>query len=84
MIGVRGSDYEMIFILWALLFGLVYLVRAIITNHASAAIKSRRWAFPTLVVGSGAAAVAFVDKLNRRKQSSGHDIMGFVTTSWDL
>ncbi|MBQ1486667.1 MAG: sugar transferase, partial [Muribaculaceae bacterium] len=78
VIGVRGSDYEMIFILWALLFGLVYLVRAIITNHASAAIKSRRWAFPTLVVGSGAAAVAFADKLSRRKQSSGHDILGFV------
>ena len=78
VVGVRGSDYEMIFILWALLFGLVYLVRAIITNHASAAIKSRRWTFPTLIVGSGAAAVAFTDKLNRRKQSSGHRIMGFV------
>ena len=78
VIGVRGSDYEMIFILWALLFGLVYLVRAIITNHASAAIKSRRWTFPTLIVGSGAAALAFVEKLNRRKQSSGHEIMGFV------
>lgn len=78
VIGVRGSDYEMIFILWALLFGLVYLVRAIITGRASAQIKSRRWTFPTLVVGSGSAALAFVDKLNRRKQSSGHEIMGFV------
>ena len=78
VVGVRGSDYEMIFILWALLFGLVYLVRAIITNHASSAIKARRWTFPTLIVGSGAAALAFADKLNRRKQSSGHEIMGFV------
>ena len=78
VVGVRGSDYEMIFILWALLFGLVYLVRAIITNHASTAIKSRRWTFPTLIVGSGSAAVAFAEKLNRRKQSSGHKIMGFV------
>ena len=78
VVGVRGSDYEMIFILWALLFGLVYLVRAIITNPASTAIKSRRWTFPTLIVGSGSAALAFADKLNRRKQSSGHKIMGFV------
>jgi len=78
VIGVRGSDYEMIFILWALIFGLVYLVRAIITNRASAAIKSRRWTFPTLIVGSGAAALAFAEKLNRRKQASGHEIVGFV------
>ena len=78
VIGVRGSDYKMIIILWALLFGLVYLLRAIITSHASALIKSRRWTFPTLIVGSGAAALAFVEKLNRRKQSSGYEIMGFA------
>ena len=78
VVGVRGSDYEMIFILWALLFGLVYLVRAIITNHASALIKSRRWTFPTLIVGSGAAALNYVDKLNRRKKSTGHEVLGFV------
>ena len=49
VIGVRTSDYEMILILWALLFGMVYLVRAIITNSASNKIKSRRWTFPTLI-----------------------------------
>ncbi len=78
VIGVRGSDYEMIFILWALLFGLVYLVRAIITNHASNLIKSRRWTFPTLIVGSGSAALNYAEKLNHRKQSTGHEVMGFV------
>ena len=78
VIGVRGSDYEMIFILWALLFGLVYLVRAIITHHGTALIKSRRWTFPTLIVGSGSAALTYYEKLNRRKQPTGHDVMGFV------
>ena len=78
VVGVRGSDYEMIFILWALLFSFVYFVRAIITNIASNQIKSRKWTFPTLIIGSGSAAVACANKLNSRRQSSGHEIMGFV------
>ena len=78
VIGVRGSDYEMIFILWALLFGFVYIMRFLITNDAVKRIKSRRWTFPTLIIGSGSAAVAFADKLNKMRNSSGYDIKGFV------
>ncbi len=78
VIGVRGMDYEMIFILWALLFGWVYGMRLIITNHATQRIKSRRWTFPTLIVGSGSAALAFADKLNKARNSAGYDIKGFV------
>lgn len=78
VIGVRGSDYEMILILWALLFSFVYTVRAIITNIASNQIKSRKWTFPTLIIGSGSAAITFANKLNAMRQSSGYDIKGFV------
>ncbi len=78
VIGVRSADYKMILILWVLIFGLVYLVRAIITNIASNQIKSHKWTFPTLIIGSGSAAVAFVNKLNTQRQFSGHDIKGFV------
>ncbi|MBO4803708.1 MAG: sugar transferase [Muribaculaceae bacterium] len=78
VIGVRGSDYEMIFILWGMLFGFVYLVRFIITNNASRQIKSRQWTFPTLIVGSGSAAIAFANKLNSMRKSTGHEIKGFV------
>ena len=78
VIGVRSADYVMILILWALIFGLVYLVRAIITNTASKQIQERKWTFPTLIIGSGAAATDFADKLNSRRHFSGHDIKGFV------
>ncbi|MBQ3731297.1 MAG: sugar transferase [Muribaculaceae bacterium] len=78
VIGVRGSDYEMILFLFALLFGFVYLGRFIITNNASRQIKSRQWTFPTLIVGSGSAAVAFANKLNSMRKSTGHEIKGFV------
>ena len=78
VIGVRGSDYEMIVILWGLIFGFVYAMRAIITNIASREIKSRRWTFPAIVIGSGSAAVNFVNKLNSKRRSSGYDIRGYV------
>ncbi len=76
--GVRSSDYEMIIILWLVLFICVYAVRFIITNRASKLIKSRRWTFPTLIIGSGSAAVAYANKLNSRRESTGHEIKGFV------
>ena len=78
VIGVRFNDYKMIFILWAMLFGFTYLVRAAITNKASRDIKSRKWTFPTLIIGSGSAAVAFAGKLNRRRESMGYEIKGFI------
>ena len=78
VIGVRGSDYEMILILWVLLFGFVYAVRATITTRASNRIKSRKWTFPTLIIGSGSAAVNFANKQNNMRRSSGYDIRGFV------
>ena len=78
VIGVRSADYVMILILWALIFGLVYLVRAIITNTASKQIQERKWTFPTLIIGSGPAAMDFAEKLNSRRHFSGHDVKGFV------
>ena len=78
VVGVRGNDYEMILILWGLIFGFVYFMRAIITNAASNSIKSRKWTFPALVIGSGSAAVNFVNKLNAKRRSSGYDIRGYV------
>jgi len=78
VVGVRGNDYEMIIILWLILFGFVYAGRAMITNVASRQIKSRKWTFPTIIIGSGSAAVNFANKLNSKRESSGYEIMGFA------
>ncbi len=75
----RKSNYEMIAVLLALLFFMVYAVRAAITNQASRRIKGRRWAFATLVVGSGREAVAHVRRMEQMRHSLGYDVKGFVS-----
>lgn len=75
----RALDYEMIFLLFATIFTCVYSVRLCITSVTSHRIKNRKWSFRTLIVGSGAAAVAFGNKLDNMKSSLGYKIMGYVS-----
>ena len=74
----RSFNYEIILVLLALLFFLTYFLRLAITAHTSSNIKNRRWRFNTLVVGAGAAAYAFVEKLNKMRQSTGYHVVGYV------
>ncbi|MBP5561972.1 MAG: sugar transferase [Muribaculaceae bacterium] len=74
----RQTNYELIAILWGMLFVCVYIPRAIITNHTSRRIKRRQWMFNTLVVGCGTAGCAFVERLERMKVSLGYNVVGYV------
>ena len=74
----RTYNYEALLILLGLLFFMVYVPRAIITSHTSRMIKSRRWGFKTLVVGDGAAAFAFVNKMEHMRWALGYDVAGYV------
>ena len=75
----RRFNYEMIALLWGTLFVLVYLMRCAFTSYTSRMIKSRRWSFNTLIVGRGAAGVAFGNKLDSMPRSLGYKIMGYVS-----
>ncbi|MBQ0120786.1 MAG: sugar transferase [Bacteroidales bacterium] len=75
----RLQNYEMILLLIVAIFTCVYSVRMCITTVTSHRIKHRQWSFKTLIVGRGAAAVAFASKLNSMKNSLGYEIMGFVS-----
>lgn len=74
----RGFNYEIVLILLALLFFLTYIFRVLITARTSSNIKNRRWRFNTLVIGAGASAYAFVEKLNKMRQSTGYHVVGYV------
>ena len=74
----RQTNYELLALLWIMLFGFVYITRATITNHTSRRIKRRKWTFNTLVVGCGTAGISFVDRLEHMKDSLGYNVVGFV------
>lgn len=76
--GARMYNYEMLLILWALLFFVVYAVRCSITSATSHNIKHRKWSSRTLIVGCGKAAVNFVNKLNSMRKSLGYNVVGYV------
>ncbi len=74
----RAYNYEMILILFGLLFVLVYCVRALITYHSSRNIKTRKWQFNTLVIGDGKDAMALGKNLNNMRESIGYNVVGYV------
>ena len=75
----RRVNYEMIALLWGTLFITVYVVRCLFTSYTSHMIKSRQWSFNTLIIGRGAAGVAFGKKLDAMPQSLGYKILGYVS-----
>ncbi|MBO4815025.1 MAG: sugar transferase [Muribaculaceae bacterium] len=74
----RGINYELIAMLFVFLFVTVYAVRMVNTSITSRKIKSRQWQFKTLVVGCGASAFTFVQKMERMRSSLGYDVVGYV------
>lgn len=74
----RSYNYEIIFILFALLFVFTYSLRGFFTSCISHKIKSRQLSFRTLVIGAGTASAAFVDKLEEMRLSLGYNVVGFV------
>ncbi len=77
----RTLNYELIVILWGLLFVPVLIVRMIITNRTSRLIKSRKLYFNTLMIGATRGAKTLVDKLNSSERGGGFNIVGYVDTS---
>ena len=75
----RRVNYEIIALLWGTLFTFVYVVRCLFTSHTSHMIKSRQWSFNTLIIGRGAAGVAFGKKLDAMPRSLGYNILGYVS-----
>lgn len=75
----RLDNYEIIFMLWALMFVCVYFCRVIITTRANIRVHRREIAFATLVVGVGKNAQALAKRVQEAERGNGFDIVGFVS-----
>lgn len=77
--GRRVINYEMILMLFGLLFLLCYVVRLCITSDALKHFKEHNWEFKALIIGNSAVARATADKLVNGPSRVGYSIAGFVS-----
>lgn len=74
----RVYNYELILMLWLLLFAVIYITRYILTRGVKRKISNGKWFFNTLIIGTGEKAVQFYEQLMGRKSSLGYKVLGFV------
>ena len=76
--GMRRKDYLTLLVLFALLFGLTYLGRWLITSAAVRRLRRREWQYSTLIVGNSKAARRLYDKLRGSDSAYAYDVVGFI------
>lgn len=74
----RAFAYELMLLLFAVLFVPVYLVRYSITRVATRKIHNREWSFNTLIVGTSVTATKLEQRLREMKKSMGFNVVGYV------
>lgn len=79
----RSFTYEMVLLLYALLFTVVYMCRLCITSTATHKIHNREWSFNTLIVGTSKNAELMEQRLREMRKSMGFKIVGYVETCED-
>lgn len=77
----RLLNYELIAILWGLLFLPTYLVRLTITQYTARRIRKREIGFNTLIFGTGPEAIKIASMIDRRRHNRGFKVCGFVDTT---
>ena len=76
----RAFTYEMMLVLYLMLFFVVYIVRFSITRVATHKIHHREWAFNTLIVGTSNTAEQMEKRLREMNKSMGFNVIGYVET----
>ncbi len=79
----RAFTYELMLVLFGLMFVSVYAVRYPITRNASHKIHRREWSFNTLIVGTSNNAAMMEKRLREMKKSMGFNVIGYIETCED-
>ena len=77
----RTLTYELMFVLYLMLFVVVYFVRYSITRVATHKIHRREWVFNALIIGTSNTAEQMEKRLREMKKSMGFNIIGYVETT---
>ncbi len=72
--------YQLFLSLFFLQFTLTYFPRLLITSSTIRKIRSRKFGFPTIIVGDGENALELFNEIESQIKSNGNKIIGFVST----
>ncbi len=77
---ILSSSYyfKLFYILFFLVFILTYFPRLIITSITINRIHTRKYGFPTIIIGEGEKALELYNELQAQIKSQGYKIVGFV------
>lgn len=74
----RGINYELIIILFSILFGATFVVRFYITKYSNEKFEKGDWKYNALIIGTCEKAIALGQKLSQDRSSYGYNIVGYV------
>ncbi len=77
--GLRIRDYELIVVVFVLLFCFTYLGRWIITSLTIMHLRARRWKYITLVIGNSKESRELCDKLKKSGSAWTYDVIGYIS-----
>lgn len=75
--------FLLITVLFATEFSITYLMRYLITRHATRMIHGGHWGINTLVIGSGNNAWQLTRDITCKKQQLGYILKGYVKTGYE-
>ena len=81
--GRRTLNYELLIILFGLLFLLPYIGRMLITLYATSHFRRHQWEFRTLIVGNTREGREMAERLENGAGRVGYKILGFIEGSGD-
>lgn len=76
--GKRTRDYEIISVLFLLLFIFMFTGRSIITYRTIRHLRKRRWKYSTLIIGNSSKSREIYNKLKKAGSVWAYDVVGFI------
>ena len=75
-----GFYFKLFYTLFLLVFALTYIPRLVLTSVIIHRIHTRKYGYPTLIVGNGEKALELFNELQAQVKSQGYRIIGYIET----